>query len=197
MQTKSPKEIKRDLILDAALKVFSEKGYHNATMNEIAMVAGIGKGTIYEYFTSKIQLFQQMLARGLYTYFESLEIQNLQRKSVAERIRSLIVGHIHFCRQHSRLTRLVFWDTQVQDDEVKEWMLQMRKEKEARLQEILEEGIATGELRRQDPYIMTLLVTGVIASIWSPLVLDDWDIDVDYLADSISDVIMRGIGKRE
>ena len=196
MQAKSPKEIKRDLIFDAALKVFSEKGYHNATMNEIAMVAGIGKGTIYEYFTSKIQLFQQMLARGLYTYFESLEMQNLQRKTVKERIHSLLEGHILFCRQHSRLTQLVFWDTQVQDDEVKEWMLQMRKEKEARLQKILEEGIASGELRQQDPYIMTLMVTGVIASIWAPLVLDDWDIETNYLADAITDVIMQGIGNQ-
>lgn len=193
MQAKSPKEIKRDLILDAALKVFSEKGYHNATMNEIATAAGIGKGTIYEYFASKIQLFQQMLARGLYTYFESLEMQNLRRKTVEEMIHSLLEGHILFCRQHSRLTRLVFWDTQVQDDEVKDWMLQMRKEKEARLQKILEEGIASGELRQQDPYIMTLVVTGVIASIWAPLVLDGWDIETNYLADAITDVIMWGI----
>ena len=196
MQAKSPKEIKRDLIFDAALKVFSEKGYHNATMNEIAMVAGIGKGTIYEYFTSKIQLFQQMLARGLYTYFESLEMQNLQRKTVKERIHSLLEGHILFCRQHSRLTRLVFWNTQEQDDEVKDWMLQMRKEKEVRLQKLLAEGIASGELRQQDPYIMTLMIYGVIASIWAPLVLDDWDIKADYLADTITDVIMRGIGNQ-
>jgi AcrR family transcriptional regulator len=47
------KEAKREAIFKAALRVFSQKGVANTTIKEIADAAGIGKGTIYEYFNSK------------------------------------------------------------------------------------------------------------------------------------------------
>ena len=49
-------DIRRREIMDAAYKVFSEKGYHNAGMNDIAREMGVGHGTIYRYFSSKLEL---------------------------------------------------------------------------------------------------------------------------------------------
>ncbi len=51
------KEEKRNHILEAAIKVFAKLGLPNAKMMHIAEAAGIGKGTIYEYFKSKEELF--------------------------------------------------------------------------------------------------------------------------------------------
>jgi len=51
-----PKE-KSELILSAATRVFSEKGYSAAKIDRIAELAGVGKGTVYEYFDSKEALF--------------------------------------------------------------------------------------------------------------------------------------------
>ncbi len=51
-------------ILDAALDVFAEKGFHEARMDEIAEHAGITKGTIYLYFESKEELFLAMARTG-------------------------------------------------------------------------------------------------------------------------------------
>ncbi len=50
-----------DQIIQAALKVFGNKGFQSATMDEIAEEAGITKGTIYLYFPSKEELFVSML----------------------------------------------------------------------------------------------------------------------------------------
>lgn len=47
------KNNKRELILTAALDIFLEKGYHNSTSEEIAKRAGVAKGTLYQYFSSK------------------------------------------------------------------------------------------------------------------------------------------------
>lgn len=196
MKEKDPKEAKRELIFKAAVEVFSTRGYHNTTMSEIATAAGIGKGTIYEYFSSKLQLFQQMMEKGIQTYYASFDAEELQRKPVQERLRLIMEGHINFCRQQSRLPKLFFWETGIQDEEVKEWMLQMRKEKEAHLQELLTEGIKSGELRDHNPYIMAFMVSGIIGSVWAPLVLDEWDVDTGLLADSIIDNIMNGIKSR-
>ena len=51
------KIIKRDNIVQAAARVFAQKGYSGTVMADIAVTAGIGKGTIYEYFKSKEDLF--------------------------------------------------------------------------------------------------------------------------------------------
>src|SRR5215470_15396485 len=54
---------RRTQILDAAITVFSEKGFHRATIKEIASVAGIADGTIYTYFASKDEILLAVLDR--------------------------------------------------------------------------------------------------------------------------------------
>lgn len=61
----------RERILDAALDVFSEKGFHQATVDEIAERAGLGKGTLYRYFANKETLFNELVRSRL----EELEQQ--------------------------------------------------------------------------------------------------------------------------
>ncbi len=54
---------RRNQILDAATKVFAEKGFHRATIKDIADVAGIAAGTIYTYFASKTDVLLGILNR--------------------------------------------------------------------------------------------------------------------------------------
>ncbi len=54
------KEEAKSRILDAANKVFAERGYHEATMDDIAKRLGVSKGAIYLYFSSKEDLFEAM-----------------------------------------------------------------------------------------------------------------------------------------
>ncbi len=54
---------RRTQILDAAITVFSEKGFHRATIKEIARVAGVADGTIYTYFASKDEILLAVLDR--------------------------------------------------------------------------------------------------------------------------------------
>lgn len=54
---------RRNQILDAATKVFAEKGFHRATIKDIARVAGIADGTIYTYFPSKTDVLLGILNR--------------------------------------------------------------------------------------------------------------------------------------
>jgi AcrR family transcriptional regulator len=54
------KEEAKSRILEAANKVFAERGYHEATMDDIAKRLGVSKGAIYLYFSSKEDLFEAM-----------------------------------------------------------------------------------------------------------------------------------------
>ncbi len=66
------KEEARSRILDAANRVFAEKGYHEATMDDIAKRLGVSKGAIYLYFSSKEDLFETMVRTAPQAFKEIL-----------------------------------------------------------------------------------------------------------------------------
>ena len=66
------KEEAKSRILDGANKVFAEKGYHEATMDDIAKRLGVSKGAIYLYFSSKEDLFEAMVKTAPQAFKEIL-----------------------------------------------------------------------------------------------------------------------------
>ena len=60
-------------ILDAAIKLFTEKGFEQTSMEELARAAGIGKSTIYGYFKAKDDIFRAFCAAELDFAFEELD----------------------------------------------------------------------------------------------------------------------------
>ncbi len=83
---------KAQAILNAALKVFAEKGFSKTKISEIAELAGVADGTVYEYFESKEDLLLSIPVRRYERYLENLsgafEITNPARK-----LRRLIMYH--------------------------------------------------------------------------------------------------------
>ncbi len=186
---------KREIILDAAVQVFSTKGYHNTRMEEIATVAGIGKGTIYEYFDSKLQLFQDMMESSLQIYYTRIDMPKLENLTFKQRMLVLFESHITFCRENRELTRIVFWDTEIWDEDLKDWTYNLRNNKEEKLTAIIQESIERGEIRDVDAKLVTLLIIGTLGSLWVPITLDDWDISPADMAAQLTDIVMRGIRK--
>lgn len=58
------KEARREAILDAAARIFSRKSFYEATLDEIAADAELAKGTLYNYFKDKQDIFASLMARG-------------------------------------------------------------------------------------------------------------------------------------
>ena len=87
------KLLRRQAILDAASRIFAEKGFERATLDEIAEAAEFGKGTIYNYFSSKEELFFTLLEEGR-QYFQELIQRALDR---AETGREKIERYIDVC----------------------------------------------------------------------------------------------------
>ena len=56
-------EAKREAILDAALSLFAERGYHGTSVPSIAKRAGVGAGTLYRYFENKEKLVNALFLR--------------------------------------------------------------------------------------------------------------------------------------
>lgn len=96
------KPSKKELILDAAREIFAEKGYHTATSEEIAKRAGVGKGTIYQYFESKQEIFTEMHMRYLSEYSDSVTALIDENSSFADNMRRLVDYHIDHMQELSR-----------------------------------------------------------------------------------------------
>ncbi|MEW6708621.1 MAG: TetR/AcrR family transcriptional regulator [Candidatus Riflebacteria bacterium] len=71
MQTK--KVERKNALLIAATELFSSKGFHDVKLEEVASMAGVGKGTIYTYFRSKDELLVQCLLHGIPEYEEQVD----------------------------------------------------------------------------------------------------------------------------
>ncbi|MEN6351319.1 MAG: TetR/AcrR family transcriptional regulator [Syntrophomonas sp.] len=196
MKDTAGKSGKRQIILEAAVKVFSSKGYHNTRMEEIAVAAGIGKGTIYEYFSSKLELFKAMLESSLQYYFEALGQETFKLMSLQERIRILIETHCRFSLEKKDLTKIIFCDHNMLDDDLLEWAMNMRCEKQRRTMEFIEEGIIKEEFREDiDKSLMGLVLSSTLAGLGAVISLNDWNVDPALVAVQLSDVIMNGIKK--
>lgn len=94
---------KRELILAAAREIFGEKGYHTATSEEIAKRAGVGKGTIYQYFDSKQEIFTEMHMLYLKQYSENVTALIHENESFEQNLRRLAhfhIEHLHELAQY-------------------------------------------------------------------------------------------------
>ena len=81
---------KSEIILKAALNAYSKKGYHDTRMENIAKIAGVGKGTLYEYFSNKEELFREALEYATRIYFEDISKAVEEGASVEEKILGIL-----------------------------------------------------------------------------------------------------------
>ena len=77
-------------LLEAARKVFAEKGFHEATVDDIANTAGVAKGTIYLYYRSKRAIYWAALERGIAAMIEEVQTQVDAEETLEGKIRAFI-----------------------------------------------------------------------------------------------------------
>lgn len=149
------KEEKKQNILLAALKVFSKKGYYNTKIIEVAREAGIGKGTVYEYFSSKEQLFGESFT-FLFTQLESelMSIINNSGSPTEKILRLIDVSFGEFTRYGEGFLEVMmdFWAEGIRnksrkhDDFIN--LHDIYQEYRQLIATLIEEGIASGEFKK-------------------------------------------------
>ncbi|MBD1372031.1 TetR/AcrR family transcriptional regulator [Hazenella sp. IB182357] len=106
---------KVDLIFQAAVQIFSDRGFDQAKMDEIAQAAGVAKGTIYYHFDSKEDLFVGLMNEGLSQLTQYVE-RNLEGAFTAsDQLYAIIEAHVQFFVENGKLAKLLLneaFDTQ-------------------------------------------------------------------------------------
>src|ERR1700754_2126059 len=81
-------------ILDAAAKVFAERGYYGASTQDIADVLGIRQASLYYYFPSKEIALELVCMKGAEGFFEAATEVAARKISAAEKVRGLVEAHL-------------------------------------------------------------------------------------------------------
>ena len=131
---------KRELIIEAAMIVFARDGYHKAKVGDIAETAGVGKGTIYEYFPSKKQLFEDMLKAGMELYLDSIHAVFEQPSSTEERLTSFVLMAESLAKKHIEMVKVFSQEAGEVGDRIKDTMMDFKRKMVEKIENLLIEA---------------------------------------------------------
>ncbi len=94
------KKAKREKILETSSVIFCQRNYHEVTMDEIAATAGVAKGTLYNYFASKEELYFAIIREGLTSLADTLEQEVREEQSVIGKVRRIVKRLLKFFYKH-------------------------------------------------------------------------------------------------
>lgn len=112
------KEDKRNLIIDVAANLFSEFGFHEVNMEMVAKQAGIAKGTIYNYFKSKDDLYFAINETRLTKLILELERKFKEQADVIEDLRGFVIHTFMFLLKYKDFF-LIFQRTRLKKQQLK------------------------------------------------------------------------------
>lgn len=191
-------------ILEAAAAVFARKGYTGTVMADIAVQAGIGKGTIYEYFPSKDALFFgvfEWLAQKINAAAMTGPANG--GDSAANRLTALSRTIMSAWRNEKELFALVleFWSAASAPDargKLKAAFHQLYHEFRTLVTAIIKDGVARKEFRRD---IEAESVAAALVGCWDALLLQAWfdeTFDASKAARDFIPLVISGMtGKRD
>ncbi|GGH30076.1 TetR/AcrR family transcriptional regulator [Paenibacillus segetis] len=111
----------REAIVQAAMKLFSEAGYHRTNTKQIAAAANVSTGSFYSYFTDKREVFMEALklychqfTRQLDSLLQEMDFSNADKLTgIKQLIDCLVRSHDVYIGFHSELTAMYEMDSEV------------------------------------------------------------------------------------
>ncbi len=156
------KKEKRELIIQAAIKIFAKEGFHAAKISSIAQTAGIGKGTIYEYFDSKSQLYEEMIKYTIEIYMQNISSIFEDTKSTRERLKKFVELAFNIAKEHMDICKIHNHGTEVVGEKSINIMLTTQKRVMEMVEGVIQQGIENGELKPIDTRIAALAFLGSV-----------------------------------
>ena len=155
-------ESKTHAIFNAAVDVFSERGFEKATMDEIAAKAKVAKGTIYYHFKSKEDLFVFLVEEGTRLLGDSVLSKLPTEASAAEQLRVIVREQLAFFQEYRDFCIIILREAWGEDTRQREFR-RMLVHYVRSIQTIVEQGIASGEFMTNDPETAAWSIFGGIS----------------------------------
>ncbi len=168
MTRQTDSQARRESILAAAGKAFNTGGYSRTTMEAIAAEAGIAKGSIYNYFKSKEDLFTQLFVSAISPDEAEAECLLGAAGPAGEKLDRFVEYWFARFASYREIGRLVleFWAAAAREEafgELHRVLCDAHARWRQRVSQVIAEGIAAGEFRKEiDPDMTASLITGML-----------------------------------
>lgn len=172
---RSRQKMSRLEVLDAAAEAFIERGFAATSIDDIADRLGCTKGRVYHYFRTKGELFLGVHHRALELSIAAIEPIFASEGPAGDRLRDMAVAHARLMMESSSYMRIAVQHTEMSlamegrtprnaPDEV----FDLRERYEAMFEDVISEGIASGEFRAGNANLMAKACLGSLnwMSVW-------------------------------
>ena len=181
--------------MDAVLHVFSEQGVQGLTMDNVALEAGVAKGTLYAYFENKQQLLKTAIDAGIAPLIEELTKLLESNLSPIEKLQRLTLRHLAYCDEHKNFFRILVHDRQGVQNRMQRYKSGPYNDFLKRTARVVSAGIKDGSLRHTNPlFVASMLIESNIAVIHQRL-QSDHPGPVEKDAAAISNAFLFGIAE--
>jgi TetR/AcrR family fatty acid metabolism transcriptional regulator len=149
-----------DKMLDAAARLFGSQRFHEVRMEDIAAEAGVGKGTLYRYFSDKEELYLDLLKRSSKQFLDRLQDEMERAPRPREQLEACVAAIICFFDEQPQLFDLIQRAEVLRDaNHAFPWQ-HTREEVLKRILELFERGKEQGEFTIRDAEIAALMLLG-------------------------------------
>lgn len=184
---------KRAEIVRLAAELFDRKGYYRTSVDDIADAAGIRKPTLYHYFSGK-----QEILFWIYQDYSTLAVRRQEERrdrgvGPAESLFGLMYDVISALDTHAGHCRAYFEYQREIPEEYQRQIKDQRRHYQSMMEEVLEEGMKSGEFRQLDPHLTANALFGMVN--WAYQWYDrEGHSDAREVVETFYDLVMSGLG---
>jgi len=185
---------KRQLILEAATTSFSMFGYKATTMDQVAKIARVGKGTVYIYYENK----QQLLEEAVVSMIEEMKKQTEQgfdaSISFMENVHKAIINLMQYREKHILFVKLLEEEKRLQTPEVQQMLMNINQQTVSYISSKLEIAIQRGEIRQCNTKVVAyVMLKSYLALIFDWQQMNGEALPEDEIVNIIQETIIRGL----
>jgi AcrR family transcriptional regulator len=197
-RSEEQRRAKLQAILDAALDVFAEKGFADTRLDDVALRAGVAKGTLYLYFESKQALFEALIRSGIAAPIEAIEEKVLGLDLPAEATLRMLFTFLRqdvLATRRKEIVRLILSEAGRFPEIAALYHREVVGRGMRLLRRVAERAIARGEFRSDElaRFPQLAIAPGIIALVWLNLVQHLEPLDVEGMFDAHVDLLMRAL----
>ena len=187
-------QTRRKQLLMVAMKLFSEKGYHDTSISDIIDKASVSRGTFYNYFQNKRQIFEQLLDEIFNILVATtFPIQTKGPESVSDQMRRMIHLIVEKMMQNLAITRIILEKAVGLDIEAQAKLQEFYGNVFSRLKEAVEDGQEMGIIRKGNSEMISACILGSVKEPVYQHALGTVTLTLDQMVDGIFNTVERGI----
>ena len=183
---------KKIAAIDAAAKVFAEKGFHGATTSDIAHEMGIKQGSLYYYFKSKEQALQDVCEYGFENHVARMEKICSKAQPFEAKMQMIVTSHLSNYRQKNNAMKVHNDQRLYLPSESRTLLKKLGTLSRSLLERTLSEGIEQGVVRSDiDTHFIAYSIIGICNS-WGAILVRDQEIDLYETIEQCADFVLYG-----